>query len=166
MRKRGAKIPLETFTLYTVFDFWKQNFIILISFVGTKCLTTIIPMMSSILLCLLSNFNYTFVWNLQWISRVTKSSTFSCGYINSTQNGPFLGCSRMWVGEKGLLPNICHTCPTMMKLGTVTPYLKKIQKYINPVLHPLSFADIRIHSQEITNFCYIKKYKHRLHFNT
>ena len=27
-----------------------------------------------------------------------------------------------------LLPKICHTYPTMMKLGTVTPYLKKIQK--------------------------------------
>ena len=26
------------------------------------------------------------------------------------------------------LPNICHTYPTMMKLGTGRPYLKKIQK--------------------------------------
>ena len=26
------------------------------------------------------------------------------------------------------LPKICHTYPTMMKLGTVIPYLKKIQK--------------------------------------
>ena len=26
------------------------------------------------------------------------------------------------------LPEICHTYPTMMKLGTVIPYLKKIQK--------------------------------------
>ena len=26
------------------------------------------------------------------------------------------------------LPNICHTYTTMMKLGTVIPYLKKIQK--------------------------------------
>ena len=26
------------------------------------------------------------------------------------------------------LPKICHTYPTMMKLGTVRPYLKKIQK--------------------------------------
>ena len=26
------------------------------------------------------------------------------------------------------LPEICHTYPTMMKLGTVIPYPKKIQK--------------------------------------
>ena len=30
--------------------------------------------------------------------------------------------------KKAPLPKICHTYPTMMKLGTVTPYLKKIQK--------------------------------------
>ena len=30
--------------------------------------------------------------------------------------------------QKGPLPNVCHTYPTMMKLDTVTPYLKKIQK--------------------------------------
>ena len=27
-----------------------------------------------------------------------------------------------------LLPKICHTYPTMIKRGTVIPYLKKIQK--------------------------------------
>ena len=26
------------------------------------------------------------------------------------------------------LPKICHTYPTIMKLGTVIPYLRKIQK--------------------------------------
>ena len=31
-------------------------------------------------------------------------------------------------GQKGSLPKICHTYPTIMKLGTVIPYLKKIQK--------------------------------------
>ena len=30
--------------------------------------------------------------------------------------------------QKGPLPKICHTYSTMMKLGTVIPYLKKIQK--------------------------------------
>ena len=32
------------------------------------------------------------------------------------------------VGAKGPFPKICQTYPTMMKLGTVIPYLKKIQK--------------------------------------
>ena len=30
----------------------------------------------------------------------------------------------------GALRKICHICPTMIKIGTVIPYLKKIQKYI------------------------------------
>ena len=30
--------------------------------------------------------------------------------------------------KKASLPKICHTYPTMMKLSTVIPYLKKIQK--------------------------------------
>ena len=32
--------------------------------------------------------------------------------------------------------------------------------------HSLSSADISIFSQEISIFCYIKKYRYRLHFNT
>ena len=31
-------------------------------------------------------------------------------------------------GGESPLPKICHTFPTVMKLVTVTPYLKKIQK--------------------------------------
>ena len=37
-----------------------------------------------------------------------------------------------WRGGGGAksppVPKICHTYPTMIKLGTVIPYLKKIQK--------------------------------------
>ena len=43
-----------------------------------------------------------------------------------------MGCSRMGAGakrppKKGL-PKVSHTYPTMMKLATVIPYLKKIQE--------------------------------------
>ena len=38
------------------------------------------------------------------------------------------------------LPEICHTYPTMMKLGTVTPYLKKIQKIYEPRDTPPEFC--------------------------
>ena len=69
-------------------------------------------------------------------------------------------------GQKELLPKICHTYPTMMKLGTVIPYPKKIQKYMNHVTHPLSSADISIFSPEISKFCYMKKYRYRLYFDT
>ena len=47
--------------------------------------------------------------------------------LNSIQ-----GCSRMGDGggggKKFPLPIICHSYPTMMKFGTVIPYLKKTQK--------------------------------------
>ena len=60
------------------------------------------------------------------------------------------------------LPKICRKYPTLMKLSTIIPYLTNI----NHVTHPLSFADISIFSPKIGNFCYIKKCKYRLHFNT
>ena len=38
-------------------------------------------------------------------------------------------CGTLWIRgvKKVPLPKICHTYPAMMKLGTVTPYLRKIQ---------------------------------------
>ena len=37
-------------------------------------------------------------------------------------------------GSKGFpLFKFCHTYPAMMKIGTVVPYLKKIQKFSNQV---------------------------------
>ena len=38
------------------------------------------------------------------------------------------GCGSGGGGKKASLPKISHTYPTMMKLGTVIPYLKKMQK--------------------------------------
>ena len=64
------------------------------------------------------------------------------------------------------LPKICYTCPTMMKLGATILYLKKIQKYINGVKHPLILTDINSFSLEISNFCCIRKNKQKLHFKT
>ena len=46
------------------------------------------------------------------------------------------------------LPKICRTYPTMMKLGALIPYLKKIQKHTNYVTHTLSSADISIFFSE------------------
>ena len=37
------------------------------------------------------------------------------------------------------LPKICQTYPTMMKLGTVIPYLKKIRKIYESRDTPLEF---------------------------
>ena len=57
-----------------------------------------------------------------------------------------------------------HIYPTMMKLGTVIPCLKKIEKHMNQVTHPVNSADI--YHPEICKFSYIKKYRYRLHFDT
>ena len=54
------------------------------------------------------------------------------------------------------LPKICHTYPTMMKLGTVIPH----------VTHPLSSADVSNFLLEISKCCYIKKYRYRFHLDT
>ena len=43
-------------------------------------------------------------------------------------------------GKKDPLPKICHTYPTMIKLGTVIPYLKKIQKIYESRDTPLEFC--------------------------
>ena len=47
------------------------------------------------------------------------------------------GAAHRWGGKETPLPKICHTYPTMMKPGTVIPYLKKIQKiYESRHTHP------------------------------
>ena len=54
------------------------------------------------------------------------------------------GAAHRWGGrggQKAPLPKICHTYPTIMKFGTVIPYLKKIQKYMNYVTHTQTSAD-------------------------
>ena len=63
------------------------------------------------------------------------------------------------------LPKICHTYSTMMKLGTVVPYLKKIQKIYKSCDTPHEFCWYVRKSPEISNFSCIKKYRYRLHFN-
>ena len=63
--------------------------------------------------------------------------------FNSIQDGHFWGCSRMiggCLGQKSPLPKFSHTYPTIMKLGTVIPYLKKIQKIYESHVTPLEFC--------------------------
>ena len=63
--------------------------------------------------------------------------------LNPIQDGLFRGCPRMGgVGgpKSPLLPKICSTYPTMMKLGTVILYLKKIQKIYESRDTPLEFC--------------------------
>ena len=88
--------------------------------------------------------------DLQWLSP----------FFNPIQEGHFRGCSGIGGrAKRSPLPKICNTYPTMMKLGTVIPYLKKIQKTYESRDTTLSSADMTIFSPEISKFCYIKKYR-------
>ena len=87
--------------------------------------------------------------------------------LSPIQDGHFRDCSRMWRGgKKAALPKICHTYPTMMKLGTVIPYLKKIQKIYESRNTPLEFCWHQHFPPKIRKFCYIKKYRYRLYFDS
>ena len=81
----------------------------------------------------------------------------------------FFGTAHRWGGGAAFwapLPKIRHTYRTMMKLGTVIPYLRNIQKMYKSLTHSLSSAGISIFLPEIRKFCYIKKYTYRLEFDT
>ena len=56
-------------------------------------------------------------------------------FVNPIQDGHFWGC---WGPPP--FPKICHTYPTMMKLGTVIPYLKEIQKMYESYDTPLDLC--------------------------
>ena len=60
--------------------------------------------------------------------------------LNPIQDGIFRGCSRMEGGKNAPLFKICHTYPTTMKLGTVIPYPKKIQKIYESRDTPFEFC--------------------------
>ena len=52
-------------------------------------------------------------------------------WFNPIQNETFQGCSQINGGQESLfssVPKFCLTYHKMMKLGTVIPYPKKIQK--------------------------------------
>ena len=64
--------------------------------------------------------NSTFMW--------TSNFYYMSMYLNPIQDGLLRGWSRMEGPKRPPIPKICHIYPTMMKLGTVISYLKKIQK--------------------------------------
>ena len=70
-------------------------------------------------------------------------------------------------GPKKATPSLKSvTYLRMKKLDTVISYLKKIQKYLNHVTHSLRSPNICIFTSEIRKFCYIKKCRYRLYFDT
>ena len=85
----------------------------------------------------------------------------------------FFGAAHRWLwviggggGKKAPLPKICHTYPTMMKLGSYAlPQEDPI--YIWITWHtPWVLLISPFFYLKINKFYYIKKYKYRLHFDT
>ena len=75
--------------------------------------------------------------------------------VNLTQDSLFWCCTWIREDQKDLpLPKICHTYPTMTKLGTVKPYLKKIQKPNGQKRYQESatFVDIMQFDKMLRNF--------------
>ena len=60
--------------------------------------------------------------------------------------GLFGDAQRWQEAKKAPLPKICHTYPTMMKLGRVIPCLKKSRKYMDREANLLNSDDIGIYS--------------------
>ena len=66
-----------------------------------------------------------------------KTSSHFFSIFNPIQDGSFWSCSR--IEEEGE-SEICHTYPTMMKLGTITPDLNRIHKIYDWRDAPLEFC--------------------------
>ena len=73
--------------------------------------------------------NYFIVFTL----KIDRSTLFRMGFFGAAHG--------LRGGAKRLpLPKICHTYPTVMKLGTVIPYPKEIQKIYESCDTPLEFC--------------------------
>ena len=85
--------------------------------------------------------------------------------FNLIQDGFLQGCSGIMGAKKDPVLKICHTYPPMMNLGSYT-WPKEDQKNIWTRYAPLQFWWHQHFSLEITIFCYIRKYRYILHFDT
>ena len=60
------------------------------------------------------------------------------------------GAAHRWVGQRHPLSKICHTYPTMTKLGTVILYLKKVERIYESRDTALEFGRHQLFSPEIS----------------
>ena len=81
----------------------------------------------------LSHEHICFCLNTYLFASFMDHLVWSWLFINQIRNWLFWGSSRIGGGGGGgkkpsPIPKICHSYPTLMKLGTVITYPKKIQK--------------------------------------
>ena len=108
----------------------------------------------------------------------TESDLVSCRLFkqevtkiyNPIKDGHFLGCSRIGGGRgEGKKASSLKSVTQILQWWNLASYTwpkEDPKNYINLVTHPLSFADVGTFSPGITKFCYIKKYRYRLHVDT
>ena len=60
---------------------------------------------------------------------------------------------------------VTHILHISYNLAQIYLTYRNSKKHINHMTHPLTFADITIFLWKSVNFCYIKKYRYRLHFD-
>ena len=78
-------------------------------------------------------------WNLLFLVKCLTSFNSSKMLLTLFRMGIF-GAAHGWGAKKDPLPKICHTYPTMVKLGTDIPCLKKIQKIYESRVTPLELC--------------------------
>ena len=110
-------------------EFWKKN--ILLSFWKLKVSLPIYIYIPS----------NKYLWSHRFIKiTVMKIRTFiNLHVILTLFRMGFFGAAPGWRRQKGPLPKICYTYPTMI-LGTVIPYLKKTQNTYESRDIPLEFC--------------------------
>ena len=91
----------------------------------------------------------------------TKDLQFYEKAVNPIQYGPFWGLlTDVGGARKGrcppLPPEICLTYTEMMKLGTVIPYIRKIQNSYKLLDTHWVLLRLTFFSLQISNFCYVK----------
>ena len=112
-----------------------------------------------------------FFWAQQsWENK--KNWGYSEKHMQLTYSGwTFFGAAHGSGGEGGgakrppFLKSVAHILQ-WWNLAQLYLTQRRSKKYMNHVTHPLSSADISIFSPEINKFCYIKKYRYRLYFDT
>ena len=114
-------------------------------------------------------FNTCETSRVRCFAKVVKETHIEKAFLNPIQDGLFWGFSRM--GGRGRakrlpLPEICHTCPAIMKLVTVIPFLKKIEKMYESRDTLFKFCwHLHFFHQKSANFA-ISSNRYRLHIDT
>ena len=87
----------------------------------------------------------TFVLRTVAVAQALASAISPIFVLTLLRINLFRGAHGWGEGQKGPLPKMCQTYPTMKKLGEVIPYLKKIQKIyesrLEPCCHPNFFTE-------------------------